>query len=128
MKSTELHVRPIRHWNAQRVRGHVFVCMLAYMIVWQARQAFGSLRDGLDEPADVGELDPTDEQAQHSGGLFESLRGIWDRLSKVQIGRLKIRKQEHEQLAPLSQDLRRILKAAGASLTIGVRRQLGLVD
>jgi hypothetical protein len=29
MKTIDLEVRPIRHWNADRVRAHVFLCMLA---------------------------------------------------------------------------------------------------
>ncbi len=27
-----LHLRPIRHWNEEAVRGHVFVCVLAYLL------------------------------------------------------------------------------------------------
>lgn len=29
LKTIDLHVRPIHHWNADRVRAHVFLCMLA---------------------------------------------------------------------------------------------------
>ena len=27
-----LHLRPIWHWNEEAVRGHVFVCVLAYLL------------------------------------------------------------------------------------------------
>ena len=27
-----LHLRPIRHWNEEAVRGHVFICVLAYLL------------------------------------------------------------------------------------------------
>jgi len=30
LKTVDLQVRPIFHWNAGRVRAHVFLCMLAY--------------------------------------------------------------------------------------------------
>ena len=30
LKSIDLHIRPIRHWNDDRIRAHVFLCMLAY--------------------------------------------------------------------------------------------------
>ena len=30
IKTVDLHLRPIYHWLAARVRAHVFLCMLAY--------------------------------------------------------------------------------------------------
>lgn len=38
MKTVDLHVRPVFHWNANRVRAHVFLCMLAYYVEWHIRQ------------------------------------------------------------------------------------------
>lgn len=43
MKTTDLEIRPIRHWNADRVRAHVFLCMLAYHVEWHLRQALAPL-------------------------------------------------------------------------------------
>lgn len=37
MKTVDLHVRPVFHYNANRVRAHVFLCMLAYYVEWQMR-------------------------------------------------------------------------------------------
>ena len=39
MKTVDLEIRPIRHWSADRVRSHVFLCMLAYHVEWHLRQA-----------------------------------------------------------------------------------------
>ncbi|MGA7950938.1 MAG: IS1634 family transposase [Thiobacillaceae bacterium] len=39
MKTVDLHVRPIYHWNEARVRAHVFLCMLAYYVEWHLRDA-----------------------------------------------------------------------------------------
>jgi len=39
LKTIDLHVRPIFHWSEARVRAHVFLCMLAYYVEWQMRQA-----------------------------------------------------------------------------------------
>ena len=39
IKTVELEVRPIHHRLAGRVRAHVFLCMLAYYIVWHMRRA-----------------------------------------------------------------------------------------
>jgi transposase len=37
MKTVDLHVRPVFHYNSQRVRAHVFLCMLAYYVEHQMR-------------------------------------------------------------------------------------------
>jgi hypothetical protein len=38
MKTVDLHVRPIFHYNAERVRAHVFLCLLAYYVEWHMRE------------------------------------------------------------------------------------------
>jgi transposase len=38
IKTVDLQVRPVRHWLADRVRAHVFLCMLAYHLEWHMRQ------------------------------------------------------------------------------------------
>ncbi len=38
MKTVDMHVRPVFHYNEQRVRAHVFLCMLAYYVEWHMRQ------------------------------------------------------------------------------------------
>jgi Transposase DDE domain len=38
LKTVDLHVRPVHHWLADRVRAHVFLCMLAYYLEWHVRQ------------------------------------------------------------------------------------------
>ena len=43
LKSVDLDIRPIRHWTADRVRAHVFLCMLAYHVEWHLRQALAPL-------------------------------------------------------------------------------------
>jgi hypothetical protein len=37
MKTVDLQVRPVFHYSAQRVRAHVFLCMLAYYVEWHMR-------------------------------------------------------------------------------------------
>ncbi|MEI8396929.1 MAG: IS1634 family transposase [Rhodospirillaceae bacterium] len=37
LKSVDLHIRPIHHWLGDRVRAHVFLCMLAYYVEWHMR-------------------------------------------------------------------------------------------
>jgi transposase len=43
MKGIDLLVRPIRHRDAQRVRAHIFLCMLAYYVQWHMRKALAPL-------------------------------------------------------------------------------------
>jgi transposase len=43
LKSLDLLVRPIRHRLEDRVRAHVFVCMLAYYVGWHLKQAWAPL-------------------------------------------------------------------------------------
>jgi transposase len=38
IKTVDLHVRPVYHWLEDRVRGHVFLCMMAYYLEWHMRQ------------------------------------------------------------------------------------------
>ena len=39
LKTVDLMVRPIRHRHEDRVRAHVFLCLLAYYVEWHLRQA-----------------------------------------------------------------------------------------
>jgi transposase len=43
LKGIDLLVRPIRHRDEQRVRAHLFLCMLAYYVEWHMRQALAPL-------------------------------------------------------------------------------------
>jgi hypothetical protein len=38
IKTVDLHIRPVYHRLADRVRAHVFLCMLAYYLEWHMRQ------------------------------------------------------------------------------------------
>ncbi|MDP9210250.1 MAG: IS1634 family transposase [Actinomycetota bacterium] len=43
LKTIDLDLRPIRHYTERRVRGHVFLCMLAAYLVWHLRTAWAPL-------------------------------------------------------------------------------------
>ena len=52
LKTVDLQIRPIYHWLADRVRGHVFVCMLAYHVEWHMRVRLAPmLYDDADQAA-----------------------------------------------------------------------------
>jgi transposase len=43
MKSVDLQVRPVHHRLADRVRAHIFICMLAYYVRWHLERAWAPL-------------------------------------------------------------------------------------
>jgi len=52
IKTVDLHIRPINHRLAQRVRAHVLICMLAYYLEWHMRQSLATiLFDDHDRPS-----------------------------------------------------------------------------
>ena len=50
LKTVDLHVRPIHHYSEQRVRSHVFLCVLAYYVEWHMRAALKPLLFAEDDP------------------------------------------------------------------------------
>lgn len=49
LKMVDLKVRPIHHRLAQRVRAHIFLCMLAYYVEWHMRRALAPILFDDDE-------------------------------------------------------------------------------
>ncbi|MDJ0861499.1 MAG: IS1634 family transposase [Gammaproteobacteria bacterium] len=43
LKGLDLRIRPIHHRDEQRVRAHIFLCLLAYYVEWHMRQALAPL-------------------------------------------------------------------------------------
>lgn len=111
MKTADLFVRPIRHWNPDRVRGHVFMCMLAYLIVWEARRR---LDDMLQRDPDTRQCDG------------KSLREIWKTLRRISIGYINIPGQQIEQISTINDHQSKILKKLGVSLDKKARKRLSL--
>jgi Transposase DDE domain len=58
IKTVDLELRPVFHWTAPRVRGHVLICMLAYYVEWHMRQRLA--------PMLFDEHDPAAREAQRS--------------------------------------------------------------
>lgn len=43
IKTVDLKVRPIFHWLDDRIRAHVFLCMLAYYVEWHMRRKLATI-------------------------------------------------------------------------------------
>ncbi len=102
MKVSDLFLRPVRHWNETRVRGHVFMCMLAYRVVWESRHRLQPLL----------ERDPDTRQCE--GG---SLREIWDCMNRLTIGRMKIEGKDYEQIGAVTKAQAQIICLLKTPLT-----------
>jgi transposase len=67
IKTVDLHVRPVYHWLADRVRAHVFLCMLAYYLEWHMRRCLAPmLFDDTDKDAAETQRRSVVAQAQRS--------------------------------------------------------------
>jgi hypothetical protein len=59
LKTIDLKVRPIAHHLADRVRAHVFLCMLAYYVEWHMRRRLAPLLFDDDDTATAQALRPS---------------------------------------------------------------------
>jgi hypothetical protein len=58
IKTIDLKVRPIHHRLADRVRAHIFLCMLAYYVEWHMREAWRELMFADTDQAAKATRDP----------------------------------------------------------------------
>lgn len=94
MKTTELQIRPVRHWTVQNVKGHIFMCFLAYRVIWELRQRLATL---LNRDKDTRQCE--------AGSLTE----IWRELSTISIGKLSVKEKSIYQLSHISSESQKIL-------------------
>ncbi len=102
MKVSDLFLRPIRHWSETRVRGHVFMCMLAYLVVWEVRNRLSPI---LQRNLITRECEG------------DSLREVWDCMKQITIGRITIADIEFEQISNLTKRQLKILKLLRTHIT-----------
>jgi len=58
MKGVDLRIRPIHHRLADRVRAHIFLCVLAYYVEWHMREAWRELMFADEDQAAKADRDP----------------------------------------------------------------------
>ena len=77
LKTVDLHVRPIHHWLEDRVRAHVFLCMLAYSVEWSLRAKLAPMLydDDDKEAAQVLRASPVAKAQRSPGALEKSATG-----------------------------------------------------
>jgi hypothetical protein len=77
LKTVDLHVRPIHHWLEDRVRAHVFLCMLAYYVEWNLRAKLASMLydDDDKETAETLRDSPVAKAQRSPSALAKSATG-----------------------------------------------------
>ena len=87
MKSVDLQVRPIYHRTKERVKAHLFICMLAYYVEWHLRQAWAPLLY-TDEEGTWRETPVAPVQSSASGKLKKKRAHTADGLPLQSFGNL----------------------------------------
>jgi transposase len=67
LKGPELEIRPVHHRLEDRVRAHVFLCMLAYYLTWHLREAWAPLLFNDDKP--TSKTDPVAKSSRSPSAL-----------------------------------------------------------
>ena len=79
MKTIDLHVRPVFHSNAERVRAHVLLCMLAYYVEWHMRECLKPMLfdDEFIEQAQAARASPVNKalRSEHAQAKDATKRG-----------------------------------------------------
>ena len=70
LKTVDLKVRPIHHWRENRVRAHIFLCMLAYYVEWHLIEAWRPLLFADEDQAAKAHRDPV-APAKRSAAALE---------------------------------------------------------
>jgi transposase len=78
LKTIDLKVRPIHHRTADRVRAHIFLCMLAYYVEWHMREAWRELMFADTEQAAKTTRDPVAPAKRSKAALAKAARHTLD--------------------------------------------------
>jgi hypothetical protein len=131
-KADDLDLRPIRHYLADRVRGHVLICMLACYLTWHLRQALAELTyTDQHIPAPADPVAPAQRSApasakdrskhNHDGLPVRKYRDLLGHLSTLDRQTITFAGRKIEKLTSPTPVQRRAFELLGAAvpLTIG---------
>lgn len=83
MKTVSLEMRPVHHRTDDRIRAHVFLCMLAYYLQWHLKQRLAPLFANQDELIENHEIQAKD-RALTLESVLETLKS--QRSNQVSVG------------------------------------------
>ena len=82
MKTVSLEMRPMYHKKDERIRAHVFLCMLAYYLLWHFLQRLEPLFEQQEKGIDSGEIKPKDRRWTVQS-VLETLKAITHNTARV---------------------------------------------
>lgn len=100
LKTVQLEVRPVYHKTDDRIRAHVFLCVLAYYLQWHMNRRLAPLfaEDGKREARKW------------------TFKAVVDRLSAIRLQHVKIANTEFDQVTQPKDDQQHILDLLGVKL------------
>ncbi len=78
LKTVDLKVRPIHHRLADRVRAHIFLCVLAYYVEWHMREAWRELMFADTDQQSKTTRDPVAPAKRSKAALAKAARHTLD--------------------------------------------------
>jgi transposase len=93
LKTVQLEIRPVYHKLDDRIRSHVFLCMLAYYLEWNMKQR----------------LKPLFAKDGHEKNRRWSFANVIERLKSIREDRVKLDKVEFHQITEPDEDQQQIL-------------------
>jgi hypothetical protein len=128
LKADDLDLRPIFHWLADRVRGHVLICMLAAYLTWYLRTALAPLTYTDEQhPARDNPVAPARRSAQASakaathtsaGQALRSFRGLIDHLATLTRNTIAFGDTTFEKISAPTPAQRRAFDLIGAPIPL----------
>ncbi len=135
LKTIDLKVRPIYHWLDERIRAHVFLCMLAYYVEWHMRQKLAPIlfddhqreqtegeRKSIVSPAPRSEAAARKDQTKRTDddAPVHSFRTLLEDLGTLAKNRVRVRDSPDEfyLLTQPTASQTRALDLLGVSLTL----------
>ncbi len=100
LKTVQLELRPVFHKTDDRIRAHVFLCVLAYYLQWHMKQRLQSLFD-------------SDGEGKHRQWTFEN---VIHRLMTIRREKVSMAGVEFFQVTTPEPDQQRILDLLGVRL------------
>ena len=117
LKTTQLHLRPVYFYSEEHVRGHVFLCLLAYYVEWHLRRKLAPLlfedaereaaaarRESPVEPAQVSRAAEAkaDTKRTPDGLLVQNLQTLLDHLGSLTLNQVTLPQDAQHEFQVLS--------------------------
>ena len=100
LKTMQLEIRPVYHQKDERIRAHVFLCMLAYYVQWHMQERLGTLF-------------AEDGEGKNRQWTFSN---VLHTLRQITRNRVKVNGVEFERDSELTQEQKKIILLLGIKL------------